>query len=189
LNSAKTNRQVIIDFVVSCLENGEQRNSILAKVGKKWQKEKISPRSFDRLLKIAKQEHIAKQEAIKIQLAEVDKQAAIEARKKAIMTAEERKEYLTKLILGQIEIPYSEAKWDRNQSKFVTIKFVEVANPQARISAIAELNKMEGDYSPLKVAQTNVEGNDISNVPIFQNVPAGYVFGMLPSNTDGEDEQ
>jgi hypothetical protein len=182
----KPDKQTIIDFIISCLEKGEQRGNILVKTGKKWG---TSKSAFDRWLKIAKQQLTNKQQAIKKELEAIDKAAAIEARKKVIMTSDERKEYLTKLILGQIEIPYSEAKWDRNQSKFVTIKFVEVANPQARISAIAELNKMEGDYSPLKVAQTNVEGNDISNVPIFQNVPAGYVFGMLPSNTDGEDEQ
>lgn len=183
---AKPNKQIIIDFIIDHLEKGIDRGPILVKVGKKWG---TSKSAFDRLLKIAKQQHIDKQGKLKEELAKVELEAAKEARKKAIMNVDERKEYLSRIIKGEIEIPKTEVKWDHKLNKFVTIKFVEVANPQARISAIAELNKMEGDYSPLKVAQTNVEGNDISNVPIFQNVPAGYVFGMLPSNTDGEDEQ
>ncbi|HEY9363461.1 MAG TPA: hypothetical protein VIQ00_09385, partial [Chitinophagaceae bacterium] len=116
-----------------------------------------SERTFYNHHKKAVIQHTIKQEAIKKELAEIDKQAAIEARKKAIMTADERKEYLTKIVNGEIEVPYTEVKWDKKQNKFVTIKFVELANHAARINAIAELNKMEGDYAPTK-SDVNVNG-------------------------------
>jgi hypothetical protein len=154
----KPNKQVIIDFIVSCLKKGEQRGNILVKVGKKWG---TSKSAFDRLLKNAKEQHTAQQQALNDKLAAVDAQEAIEARKKAIMTANERKEYLTRIILGEIKVPYKEVKWDRVKEEFVTIDFVELAGHSARISAIAELNKMEGAYAPTKVAQTDTEGNDV----------------------------
>lgn len=163
----KPGKQTIIDFIISCLENGEQRGNILVKAGKRWG---TSKSAFDRLLKIAKEQHTIKQQDIKSKLAELDTANAIEARKKAIMTAEERKEYLTKIINGEIEVPYTEVKWDKNQEKFVTIKFVELANHSSRISAIAELNKMEGDYSPIKVAQTDKDGNNVSPTIIINQV-------------------
>lgn len=154
MSTPKANRQKIIDFVVICLENGEQRSTILSKVVKKWQKDKSFTRTFDRILKIANEQHKAKQDVIKKELLELDKQAAIESRKKAIMTADERKEYLTKIIQGEVEVPYTEVKWDSEEKKFKTIKFVEVASHSSRISAIAELNKMEGSYAPNQVGHT-----------------------------------
>lgn len=160
----KSNRQVIVDYIVSFLKKGETRGTILTKTVKKWQ---MSDRAFDRLLKIAKEHHSAEQEELKKELAEVDKAAAIDARKKAILTADERKELLSKIAKGEIEIPKSEIKWNYELKQFEAIGLVELASHSARISAIAELNKMDGDYAPTKVARTDSEGNDIdySKIP------------------------
>ena len=154
----KPHKQIQIDFVISCLQKGEQRGKILAKFVKKWQ---TSERGFDRVWKIAKQQHTDNQQLIKEKLAAIDIAAATNARKKAIMTADERKEYLTKIILGEIQVPYQEVKWNPLTKEFETIDFVELANHSTRISAISELNKMEGDYAPTKVANTDSEGNDV----------------------------
>jgi len=83
------------------------------------------------------------------------------------MTADERKEYLTKIVNGEVEVPYTEVKWDANTKKFVTIKFIELAGHTARISAISELNKMEGDYAPTKIANTDKDGNDVKQTMII----------------------
>lgn len=148
MNRPKENRQKIIDFVVSCLENGEQRNVILSKCVKKWQKNESWTRTFDRILKISHAEHKSKQDKIKEAIAEVDKQAAIEARKKAIMTADQRKELLTKIANGELKI----------KKPFVIAgKIMEYpAEPDHtdRRNAIAELNKMGGDYAPVKSTVT-----------------------------------
>lgn len=152
---AKTGNTVIIDYIVSCLKLGEERGKILAKVVKKWQ---TSDRTFDRSLKIAKQQHVAQQEAIKYELAELDKQAAIEVRQKAIMTADERKEYLTVIINCKSDIK----KFDRQFFQIVELsdgrkEFISMAD---KLKAISELNKMGGDYAPTKVSQTDNEGNN-----------------------------
>lgn len=148
----KPDKQIIIDFIISCIESAEQRGNILGKVGKKWG---MSKSAFDRWYKIAKEQHTTKQQAIKEKLAKVDEAAAIEARKKAIMTADERKEVLTKIANGTLKI---------KRPFVIGGKIMEYpAEPDAtdRRNAIAELNKMEGDYAPSKVAQTDKDGNDV----------------------------
>lgn len=158
MNAAKPSKQTIIDFLIKEIALGKERGPVLSKTVKKWQ---MSDRTFDRYWKIANQQHQENQSKIKEAVAEVDVRAAVEARKKEIMTADERKEYLTKLVQGKIKIPYSEKKWNPDTKKFETLKFVELPNHTARISAIAELNKMDGDYAPAKVAQTDSKGDDL----------------------------
>lgn len=51
---AKNDKQEKLDFIVSCFKKGQERKQILSKFGKKY---KISVRSFDRLLIIAKKEY------------------------------------------------------------------------------------------------------------------------------------
>lgn len=147
----KPDKQTIIDFIVSCLENGEQRGNILVKTGKKWG---TSKSAFDRWLKIAKEQHTVKHDAIKKQLAIIDTAAAIQARKKAIMNAEERKEYLTRILSGELKV----------KKPFVIggkiMEYNFEPDHADRLKALAELNKMEGDYAPSKVAQTDTAGND-----------------------------
>jgi hypothetical protein len=170
--TSKPNKQIIIDFIISCLKKGDERADILLKVGKKWQSQKKSNSSIDRLIKIAKEQHAIARQSIQKELAEADKALELEARKAAILSPIERKELLTRIAKGEIEVPTTEAKWDRSKNEFVMIPFIELASHQARINAIAELNKMEGDYSPVKVAQTDKEGNDVTPVFVIQQLPA-----------------
>lgn len=149
---SKASKLVQIDYIVSCIENGEQRGEILVKAGKKWG---ISKSAFDRLLKIAKERHAAKQRALKDKLDAIDTAAAIEARKKAIMTSEERKELLTKIAKGELRI----------KKPFVIggkiVEYMSAPDATDRKNAIAELNKMDGSYAPAKVAKTNSAGEDV----------------------------
>lgn len=143
----KPNEQAQIDFIVDCLRIGEKRNEVLAKFAKKWQS--TSTRTFDRRLKEA--ESILQSEYSHIQ-SEVDKQVAneISERKKKILTVIERKEILTQIALGEIPL---------NKPMVVdgSIELIEIVPDWAdRKAAIAELNKMDGDYSPTK---SNVELN------------------------------
>jgi hypothetical protein len=177
----KAAKQIIIDAIVKEIEQGTERNKVIAKYCKKFQK---STRTIDTYWKSAQEQYLIKQQAIKKELAEVDKEAAIEARKKAIMTADERKEYLTQIIKGEIQVPYTEVKYNPALKSFETIEFVELAGHIARINAIAELNKMEGDYAPAKIAQTDKNGNDVSFLKL--SLPKGINI-ELPSNTEGDD--
>ena len=148
----KPDKQIIIDAIIKGIEQGKDRGKLLATIAKKWQ---ISNRTFDRHWKVANIQHAERQSRIKEKLAKVDEEAAIEARKKAIMTADERKEVLTKIANGTLKI---------KRPFVIGGKIMEYpAEPDAtdRRNAIAELNKMEGDYAPSKVAQTDKDGNDI----------------------------
>ena len=140
--------QIITDYIVGCLKKGMSTGKIVAEVGRKWHK---SERSAARLLKVAKEQHTAEQSVIKKAVAEVDKQAAIEARKKAIMTADERKEILTKIVNGHIDIENKEPRWDPKQQKFVSLAIISKSTIREMTQAIAELNKMEGDYATTKL--------------------------------------
>ena len=145
--------QIITDYIVTCLKKGMQSGKILAQVGKKWQK---SVRTANRLLKVAKEQHTIEQAAIKSKLVAIDTEAAIEARKKAIMTADERKEHLTLIITCKSDI-----KKFGNQF-FQIVEFPdgrkEFINQADKLKAISELNKMEGDYAPTKQEITGKDG-------------------------------
>lgn len=136
-----------IEFIKDCLREREQRKNILAKFCKVWQNTKT--RTFDRLLKSAKT-------SLQSEFKKIDEQTDIEVgkeikkRKIKLMSAIQRKVYLEKIATGKIKIPYTEVKWNPKLNKFETIKFKELAPHTARISAIAELNKMSGDYAPSK---------------------------------------
>lgn len=122
----KPDKQIIIDSIIKGIELGKDRGKLLSTFVKKWQ---ISQRTFDRHWKTANQQHVAKQAVIKKELAALDTQAALDARKKAIMSAEERKEWLTSVINGTLKV-------NRKPAPFAE-----------RRNALAELNKMDGDYA------------------------------------------
>ena len=143
----KPQKQTIIDFIVSCLKKADERKVILSKVAKKWQ---INVRTIDRLLRIAKEQHLEAQELIRKELAELDKQNAIEERKAQIADVLERKEILTKILRG--EIPLIRPMVCDGEIVSVPI----VPDWSDRKNAIAELNKMEGDYAPTK-ADVNIK--------------------------------
>jgi len=151
----KPDKQILIDAIIKGIEQGKDRGKLLATIAKKWQ---ISNRTFDRHWKTANQQHTVKQQAIKEKLTAIDTAAAIEARKKAIMTADERKELLTKLITGEIKA----------KRPFVIggkiMEYPEEPTHRDRISAIAELNKMDGSYAPLPKQQVDVKHNGDINI-------------------------
>ncbi len=138
---AKPSKQVIIDYIISCLKKGEERGKVLAKVVSKWQ---LSTRTFDRQWKIANQQHAEQQKQLNKELAEVDKQMAIEARKRDIIEVDERKEILSMIARGGI--PLTKAMVVDGKIQHVDV----VPDWMDRKNAIAELNKMDGTYAPEK---------------------------------------
>ena len=166
----KPDKQIIVDAIIKGIEQGLTKVKILAKHGEKW---RIGSRTYDRYWKTANEQHIVRQQAIKNKLAEIDAQAAIEARKKAIMTAEERKEVLTKIALGHLKI----------KKPFVIggkiMEYSAEPDHTDRKNAIAELNKMEGDYSPQRVAQTDSKGNDLDAEIDYSRVPNNVLKELL----------
>jgi len=165
----KPSEQAQIDFIVDCLRKGEQRKAILAKFGKKWQS--ASERTFDRRLRQAETISQDQQQRIK-SIAEQSIINEAEVLKSKILTSIERQELLTKIAIGEIEIPTERPQWDKQQEKFVMIPVLELADHSTRIRAVAELNKMDGSYVPVKIAQTDKEGNDITPTITNYVIPA-----------------
>ena len=157
---AKQSKQIIIDAIVKEIEKGNRRGNVLGKIAKKWE---ISRTTFDRYWKTANQQQQERQKKASAAADAAYIAAKEQSAKEAVMSKQERLELLSKIAKGDIEIPDSEIKWDIIQKKFVTIKFVKLASHAARVTAIAEMNKMEGDYAPVKIAQTNSKGDDLEN--------------------------
>lgn len=143
----KPSEQAQVNFIADCLRKGEQRGVILAKFGKKWQG--TSTRTFDRRLRQAETHVAGEQARIKGQAEqEVAKEA--DALKSKILTSFERKVYLTSIIKGEV----------RTKQPFVVGgKIMEYpAEPSLtdKLKALAELNKMDGSYSPIKTELDNI---------------------------------
>jgi hypothetical protein len=95
------------------------------------------------------------QQLRQIAIAEQVPTNAIEGLKSAYLSKLERLEILTKIARQEIdveEVTLSE--------QFGMTKFNRKPNPSEITKAIAEVNKIEGDYAPTKVAQTDKDGND-----------------------------
>lgn len=147
----KPNKQHIIDSLIKQIAIGTSFGTCLKLSATKWN---LTKATFVRRWNDANKQHTEAQQAIKKELAEVDKQAAIESRKKVIMTAEERKEFLTKIVNGEIKI---------KKPFVISGKIMEYpAEPDHmdRLKALSELNKMGGDYAPLKTENKH-EVNEI----------------------------
>lgn len=161
------NIQARINAISKELANGVSPRQFIPKITKKYG---VSVETVSKDIRKAKQAaHEAQQLKEKAE-AEALFEATKEAEKRRIMAADERKEYLTKIITGEIEVPYTEVKWDQKAKKFVTIKFVELAGHTARISAISELNKMDGSYAPLKQAIVDDNGKAIKEFKVTLNL-------------------
>jgi len=134
-----------INFIADCLRKGEQRKEILGKFGKKW--EKVSRTTFDRRLRQAEAHVASEQQRIKEQAEqEVVKEA--DALKSKILTSLERQAILSDMAKGELE----------TEVLLVTKDGIKKAKAKPthaeRRAAIAELNKMSGDYAPAKSVVT-----------------------------------
>jgi hypothetical protein len=153
---AKPNEQTQIDFILDCLRNGEQRKDVLSKFGKKWQG--ISSRTFDRRLKDAETQLQGEQQRVK-QESEQEAIKEIECRKSSIMTAIERQELLSQIAKGEIKL--------KKQIIVGGEPFDVEHDPDIsdRINAIKELNKIDGNYTPIKT-ETSLEVKDTGNLAV-----------------------
>lgn len=137
----KADQHKQIEFIKDCLRESGKRGEILAKFVKVWQK--ASTRTFDRRLKEAEKALQKEFKAIE-QRTEENIAKEVEARKTKILTAFERQEILTKIASGELE--QEQVFFDKGIPKKIKVKpsFNDIKG------AIAELNKMQGDYAATK---------------------------------------
>jgi hypothetical protein len=149
----KSNKQVIVDYIIKDIEKGTDRGKVIAKYCKKFQK---SDRTIDSYWKIANQQYKERQDKAKAAADEAYIKASADAAVVAVMSSQERKEILSKIARGE------RTEFAPNPKEAGTFIEVPVAIETLEvIKAISELNKMEGDYAPTKVANTNKDGDDI----------------------------
>ena len=162
----KSNKQVIIDAIVKYIEKGKGFGTVLKLIGTKWD---LSRTTFSRYWKIANQYHISAQNLLRAAKAALDIENAINERKNDIADVLERKEILTKIARGQIPL---------KKAMIVdgAIEYIEVVPDWTdRRNAISELNKMEGDYAPTKVAQTDSTGKDVNPIIAINQFNGNFV--------------
>jgi len=143
---------VHIEFIKKCLRKGDTKQAILAKFGKKWPE--VSNRTFERRYTSAKKAFGAEQKRV-MDKVEVEVAKEVDALKLEIMGVMERKAILTQIARGQIPLT----------KPMVVDKEIEnvpvVPDWMDRRAAIAELNKMDGEYAPIKQANTNPDGTPV----------------------------
>ena len=155
----KPSKQIIIDAIIKEIEKGTGRGEVVARYCKKFQK---SARTIDTYWKTANEQQKERQE----KASKAADRAYITAKEKAaveaVMSKQERMEYLTKIAKGEFENETKKPAWNNHKKVFEIVTVREKPQDHTVIKAIAELNKMEGDYAPAKIAQTDSAGNDIS---------------------------
>lgn len=153
---AKTSEVAHIEFIKDFLRKGEKRKTILANFSKKWQK--VSVRVFDCRLKEAKGQLQVEIKQIESETS-ISVQKEIESRKSKILTVIERMEILSSIARG--EIPLKKPMVCDGAIELIEV----VPDWMDRKSAIAELNKMQGEYAP---AKTDITTNG-ENLPAIIN--------------------
>lgn len=135
-----------VEFVKDCLRKGLSRKIILSKFGKKWAN--LSSKTVDRRIRVATEQMQSEIKQIEDKTQEsINKE--IESRKSKILTVIERMEILTEIARGGIPL-YKPMVCNG------IIEHVPVCpNWMDRKNAIAELNKMEGEYAPTKADITS----------------------------------
>lgn len=137
-----------IEFIKNCLRNGEDRKTILQKFTKLYNG--LSVKTFDNRLKVA-------YEAIQKEFKKIESKSdkgidkEIESRTMRVMTVVERIDILARMAYGELEREETLV----SDGKAITVKTTPTFND--RRGAIAELNKMGGDYAPIKNEIVNSE--------------------------------
>lgn len=128
----------------------------MSKFGNKWQS--ASTRTFDRRLKAAELELKEENKAIQAK-AEQNVAKKVEELELEIMGVMERKVILSKIARQQIPLKKAMVVGKDIMEIEVVPDWMDVKN------AIAELNKMDGEYAPVKLAPTKVDGTDLPPAP------------------------
>lgn len=154
----KPNKEHIITEMLQEIEKGSNFTQCSDFFDLVWS---LPSSTFKRYWKIASDRHRARQEATQTALAEYALELEKEGLKRAILSKHERMEILTQIALGEIPMV----------KHMVVDKYIEEVDIapswKDRKEAIAELNKMEGDYAPLKKDITT-NGDSIAPAPVFR---------------------
>jgi hypothetical protein len=156
----KPNKQVMITEMIAAMDFGEDRAAVMATLGVKWQ---LAQRTFDRYWAEARTRFEASMEEEKKAFEGVRLEAKVLAFKSQIMGKLERMEILSQIARGEIPLtkPMVVGGGMYSQIELVPV----VPSWQDRKVAIAELNKMDGEYAPIRKDITT--GGEQLPAPVF----------------------
>lgn len=132
---------MIIDEILTDIDFGVDRQTVLAGFVEKW---RLSERTFDRYWASARSRYQALNLKAQKAKEEVYIQEEKKAAKKAILNKHQRQEILTQIALGELNFKKEVA------TKMGIVGLQAIPDFADRKAAIAELNKMDGDYAPTK---------------------------------------
>lgn len=134
-------RDAIVAEMLTEIDYGVGREAVLATIGKKWQ---IPLRTFDRYWAIARKEADAEAQRLKEARYNALHKAEMKRVTAGIMAKEERMLILSQIARAELQLPREVLSADGIQTLNVVPDYTE------RKAAIAELNKMDGEYAPIK---------------------------------------
>ena len=141
----RISKQKAISEIVKGLRKGYSREDILAGIGVKWQ---IATRTFDRYFPEAQESHSKEQQEIERLAREQLLQTKKEELKSEILSIQQRKEFLTKLITAKTRVTqFGKATIETFQDNEDDDR-LEIITNDIKIKALQELNKMDGAYTP-----------------------------------------
>lgn len=154
----KPQKEIIVNEILSEMDFGITRAEALAMNSEKWQ---IPTRTFDRYWAEASTRYLAANESAKkavevVRVQEIEKRAS-----KGILSREERIQILSEIARGELAL-----------KKYIVcnkqiVKKTIYPDYKDRKEAVAEINKMEGDYAPIKKDITS-KGESLAPAPVFQ---------------------
>jgi hypothetical protein len=154
----KPRKELIVNEILGEMDFGISYTECMRINESKW---KLPEGTFVRYWKAASEIYLAGLEKDKQLVAEVREQVVKDRALNAIMSVEERKAILTQIGRGEIPLMKYIVCDGEIQQKEV------VPTWRDRRDAVAELNKMEGDYAPLKKDITT-NGDSIAPAPVFR---------------------
>jgi len=141
-HNSNPNRDSIIAELVSDMDFfGLNYTKALAGSIEKW---RIAPRTFDRYWALAKKEYEGQQQEVRAARLEVLIEAEVAKVKAGIMDKHERMEVLSQIARAEITLQREVLSSDGIQALTVVPEYND------RKAAIAELNKMDGEYAPIR---------------------------------------
>lgn len=175
MSTPKPSKQIIIDAIIKEIEQGRTRGQVLGKIGKKWE---ISRTTFDRHWKTANDTQKERQE----KASKMADRVYVETKVNSLQIGLKSK--LEKQLHIQKEIDGIQSDIDRGiledyvvlGGRLQTVNKIMNAETKAYLrktikELYAELNKMEGDYAPTKIANTDKQGNDVPQTFKIEIVP------------------
>jgi hypothetical protein len=151
----KANPEVIINDILLEMDFSTSRSDVMAITRDKWQ---MGERTFDRYWALAKKRFLVVQKDIADMQKAVILETAEARMRSSIMSKQERMEVLSAIARSELDLA----------KEVVTALGIETLNVKPdyndRKAAIAELNKMEGDYAPVKTDLTS-KGEKIQSTP------------------------